>query len=59
MATYHVSVVDNEVAYNSGGILITDETGPNQGNLISGNNVHDNPYDCGITLASHGPATRS
>ncbi len=57
MATYHVSVVDNEVAYNSGGILITDETGPNQGNLISGNNVHDNPYDCGITLASHGPAT--
>ena len=50
-------VVDNEVAYNSGGILITDETGPNQGNLISGNNVHDNPYDCGITLASHGPAT--
>lgn len=57
MATYHVSVVDNEVAYNSGGILITDETGPNSGNLISGNNVHDNPYDCGITLASHGPAT--
>ncbi len=57
MATYHVSVVDNDVAYNSGGILITDETGPNSGNLISGNNVHDNPYDCGITLASHGPAT--
>ncbi len=59
MGTYHVSVVDNDVAYNSGGILLTDETGPNQGNLISGNNVHDNPYDCGITLASHGPATSS
>ncbi len=57
MATYHVSVIDNESAYNSGGILITDETGPSQSNLISGNNVHDNPYDCGITLASHGPAT--
>ncbi len=57
MGTYHVSLVDNESAYNSGGILITDETGPSQGNLISGNNVHDNPYDCGITLASHGPAT--
>jgi len=57
MATYHVSVVDNESAYNSGGILITDETGPNQGNLISGNYVHDNPYDCGITVASHPPAT--
>lgn len=56
MATYHVSVIDNEVAYNSGGILTTDETGPSQGNLISGNNVHDNPYDCGITLASHAAA---
>lgn len=39
------------------GILISDETGPNQGNLISGNHVHDNPYDCGITLASHPPAS--
>lgn len=57
MATQYVSVIGNEVAWNSGGILITDETGPNHGNLISGNNVHDNPYDCGITLASHGPAT--
>ena len=57
MATDHVSVVGNEVADNAGGILITDETGPNHANLISGNNVHDNPYDCGITLASHGRAT--
>lgn len=51
------SVIDNEVDYNSGGILISDETGASQGNLISGNNVHDNPFDCGITMASHGPAT--
>jgi len=57
MATQYVSVVGNEVAYNAGGILITDETGPNHANLISGNHVHDNPFDCGITLASHGPAT--
>jgi nitrous oxidase accessory protein NosD len=57
MATEYVSVVNNEVAWNSGGILISDETGPNHANLISGNHVHDNPYDCGITLASHGPAT--
>lgn len=57
MATNHVSVVDNDVAYNAGGILITDETGPSHSNLISGNHVHDNPFDCGITLASHGPAT--
>jgi nitrous oxidase accessory protein NosD len=59
MGTYHVSVVNNEVAYNSGGILTSDETGPSQGNLISGNYVHDNPYDCGITFASHPSATSS
>lgn len=57
MGTEHVSVVQNEVAYNAGGILTSDETGPSEENLISGNDVHDNPYDCGITLASHGPAT--
>lgn len=53
----HASVIRNDVAYNSGGILISDETGPSADNLISNNNVHDNPFDCGITLASHGPAT--
>lgn len=57
MGTDHVSVVRNDVGYNSGGILISDETGPSHANLITGNNVHDNPYDCGITIASHGPAT--
>jgi hypothetical protein len=36
---------------------VTDETGPNHANLISENSVHDNPFDCGITIASHGPAT--
>jgi nitrous oxidase accessory protein NosD len=59
MATYHASVVDNESAYNSGGILTSDDSGPSQGNLISGNHVHDNPYDCGITFASHPSATSS
>jgi parallel beta-helix repeat protein len=53
----HSSVVRNEVEDNSGGILISDETGASRNNLISGNHVHDNPYDCGITMASHGPAT--
>jgi len=59
IATSHSSVVRNESAYNSGGILLSDETGPTRGNLISGNNVHDNPYDCGITMASHAPAIPS
>lgn len=57
MAVDHSSVVQNESDNNSGGMLISDETGPNHDNLISGNDVHDNPYDCGITIASHGPAT--
>ena len=57
MAADHSSVVRNEVEHNSGGILISDETGPNHDNVISGNSVHDNPFDCGITIASHGPAT--
>ena len=57
IATSLSSVVGNESAYNSGGILLSDETGATRDNLISGNNVHDNPYDCGITMASHGPAT--
>jgi hypothetical protein len=50
------SVVRNESAYNSGGILISDETGPNHDNVISGNTIQNNPFDCGITLASHPPA---
>src|SRR6185437_6801362 len=57
MATHHSAVLRNTVAGNSGGILITDETGPNNNNTISDNFVHNNPFDCGITLASHGPAT--
>ena len=57
MGVQHAFVMQNDVGYNAGGILISDETGPSHQNLISGNDVHDNPYDCGITMASHGPAT--
>ena len=57
MAVDHSNVVRNETDHNSGGILISDETGPNHDNVISRNSVHDNPFDCGITTASHGPAT--
>lgn len=56
MGSNHSSVVNNESEKNSGGILITDETGTANSNLITGNSVHDNPYDCGVTLASHPPA---
>ena len=53
-----LSVVDstvslNQVTHNVGGILMTDELGPNHGNTISHNDVSTNTLDCGITLASH------
>ncbi|MGE5243781.1 MAG: nitrous oxide reductase family maturation protein NosD [Betaproteobacteria bacterium] len=50
---HHSIVSDNLVEHNAGGILISDDTGPNHDNLIAGNTVQDNPYDCGITIASH------
>ena len=56
MGVDHSTILRNEVAHNAGGILVSDETGPNGHNVISENFVHDNVYDCGITLASHGPA---
>lgn len=49
----HSTVSNNVVEHNAGGILISDDTGPNHDNLITGNLVQDNPYDCGITIASH------
>ncbi len=55
-AVDHSVVASNNVAANAGGILLSDETGVTHDNLISKNNVHDNAYDCGITLASHPPA---
>lgn len=57
MGVAHSTIVRNEVDHNSGGILISDETGASSNDLISRNYVHDNPFDCGITIASHGPAT--
>lgn len=47
------TVRDNVVSHNAGGILLSDDTGATHGNLIVGNIVSNNPYDCGITLASH------
>jgi nitrous oxidase accessory protein NosD len=57
MGTDHSIVSGNLSDYNSGGILVTDETGPNYANLIAGNTVKWNGEACGITLASHPAAT--
>jgi Right handed beta helix region len=57
MGTDHSVVAENLIDYNSGGILVSDETGPNYANLITENIVKWNQEDCGITLASHPAAT--
>ncbi|MBV8073448.1 MAG: right-handed parallel beta-helix repeat-containing protein [Acidobacteriaceae bacterium] len=54
---YYSTVTGNIVQNNAGGILLSDETGPTHDNLIANNVVKDNPFDCGITLASHPPAS--
>jgi hypothetical protein len=53
----HSIVAHNYVVRNAGGILLSDDTGQTHDNLISGNWVEKNPYDCGITLASHNIST--
>ncbi len=52
----HTIVSNNIVENNAGGILISDDTAAAHDNLIEGNTVRNNPFDCGITLASHAPA---
>ena len=58
IAVDHSILANNAAEHNSGGILLTDETGETNDNLITGNIVQNNPFDCGITLASHPPYSR-
>jgi parallel beta-helix repeat protein len=53
MGADHSVIINNTLTGNSGGILLSDDTGPTHDNLLSFNTVHDNPYACGLTLASH------
>jgi nitrous oxidase accessory protein NosD len=53
----HSIISGNVSEKNAGGILLSDDTGATHDNLIADNVVQDNPFDCGITLASHSPAT--
>ncbi len=59
IAAFSVTVANNVVDLNSGGILLSDETGRTYENLITNNYVHDNALDCGITLASHAPSPQA
>jgi parallel beta-helix repeat protein len=52
----HSVVGNNTAKHNAGGILLSDDTGTTHHNLIIGNVTQENPFDCGITIASHPPA---
>jgi len=55
----HSTVATNTVENNSGGILLSDDTGQTHNNLVTGNLVRNNPFDCGIVMASHAPGPGS
>ena len=59
MGVSYSTFSNNTSAGNSGGFLISDDTGETHDNLITGNYVHDNGFACGIVLASHQPAIGS
>ncbi|HXY44925.1 MAG TPA: NosD domain-containing protein [Acidimicrobiales bacterium] len=53
MSSTYSKVLDDTSEFNSGGILLSDDLGPNHGNTVSGNLVVDNESDCGITVVGH------
>jgi hypothetical protein len=59
IGTDHSTVANNIVENNAGGILLSDETAATHHNLVTGNLAKDNPFDCGIIMASHPPASGS
>ena len=52
----HSAVKNDFIAGNSGGVLLSDDTGPTHDNLVAGNVVTGNASDCGITVPGHNPA---
>jgi parallel beta-helix repeat protein len=49
----HSVLSNNLVEDNAGGFLVSDETGPTHDNVITGNVVRNNVFDCGITIPTH------
>ncbi len=56
LAVANSEVNGNFIAGNSGGVLLTDETGPTHNNVIENNIVTRNATDCGVTAPGHNPA---
>jgi parallel beta-helix repeat protein len=59
MGVFNSQVRNNYVSGNSGGILLTDEFGPTHDNVVEGNTVTKNQFDCGITVPGHNPMALS
>ena len=55
VAVAYSQITGNHIADNSGGVLLTDETGPTHNNLVANNVVTGNASDCGITVPGHNP----
>jgi nitrous oxidase accessory protein NosD len=55
VAVAYSQITGNHIADNSGGVLLTDETGPTHHNLVANNVVTGNASDCGITVPGHNP----
>ena len=55
MGVYSSKVTDNYVSNNEGGVLLTDEFGPTHNNLVKGNTITGNAFDCGVTAPGHNP----
>jgi hypothetical protein len=53
------TIAGNRSEGNSGGILVSDDTAKVHDNVIVGNYAVNNPFDCGIVLASHPPGPGS
>jgi hypothetical protein len=49
----------NFISNNSGGVLMSDDVGPNHDNVIENNVVTGNKADCGITVPGHNPSALS
>ena len=55
-AVAYSQITGNYIADNSGGTLLSDDTGPTHNNLVADNVITGNASDCGITVPGHNPA---
>ena len=56
IAVAYSQITGNHITDNSGGVLMSDDTGPTHNNLVADNVVTGNSSDCGITVPGHNPA---